>query len=142
MIIAELGVDMSVFQSVSQLASWAGVCPGTNESAGKPKSSRMPKGNVYLKTALVEVANAASRAKGTYLREKFYRLKARRGYKRATIAVAHKILAIYHMLMQQVSYNDLGDLYLDRLNKDHLARNLIHRLHRLGYAVTLPQQVS
>jgi transposase len=142
-VIAELGVDMSVFQSVSRLASWAGVCPGTNESAGKRKSSRIPKGNVYLKTALVEAANAASRAKGTYLRDKFYRLKARRGYKRATIAVAHKILvAIYHMLSQQVSYNDLGDLYLDRLNKEHLARNLSHRLQRLGYAVTLQQQVA
>ena len=141
-IIAELGVDMSVFQSVSQLASWAGVCPGTNESAGKRKSSRVPKGNVYLKTGLVEAANAASRAKGTYLRDKFYRLKARRGYKRATMAVAHKILvAIYHMLSQQVSYNDLGDLYLDKLNKNHLTRNLVHRLERLGYVVTLtPQQ--
>jgi len=140
-IIAELGVDMSVFQSVSQLASWAGVCPGTNESAGKRKSSRIPKGNVYLKTGLVEAANAASRAKGTYLRDKFYRLKARRGYKRATIAVAHKILvAIYHMLSQQVSYNDLGDLYLDKLNKNHLTHNLIHRLERLGYVVTLTLQ--
>ena len=141
-IIAELGVDMSVFDSVSQLASWAGVCPGTNESAGKRKSSRVPKGNVYLKTGLVEAANAASRAKGTYLRDKFYRLKARRGYKRATMAVAHKILvAIYHMLSQQVSYNDLGDLYLDKLNKNHLTRNLVHRLERLGYVVTLtPQQ--
>jgi len=141
-IIAELGVDMSVFQSVSQLASWAGVCPGTNESAGKRKSSRVPKGNVYLKTGLVEAANAASRARGTYLRDKFYRLKARRGYKRATMAVAHKILvAIYHMLAQQVSYNDLGDLYLDKLNKSHLTRNLVHRLERLGYVVTLtPQQ--
>lgn len=140
-IIAELGVDMRVFQSVSQLASWAGVCPGTNESAGKRKSSRIPKGNVYLKTGLVEAANAASRAKGTYLRDKFYRLKARRGYKRATIAVAHKILvAIYHMLSQQVSYNDLGDLYLDKLNKSHLTHNLIHRLERLGYVVTLTLQ--
>ena len=140
-IIAELGVDMSVFQSVSQLASWAGVCPGTNESAGKRKSSRIPKGNVYLKTGLVEAANAASRAKGTYLRDKFYRLKARRGYKRATIAVAHKILvAIYHMLSQQVSYNDLGDLYLDKLNKNHLTHNLIHRLERLGYVVSLTLQ--
>jgi len=98
-IIAELGVDMTVFQSAAQLASWAGVCPGNNESAGKRKSSRIPKGNVYLKTALVEAANAAARAKGTYLRDKFYRLKARRGYKRAVMAVAHKILtAIYHML--------------------------------------------
>jgi transposase len=144
-IIAELGVDMSVFQSVSQLASWAGVCPGTNESAGKRKSSRIPKGNLYLKTGLVEAANAASRARGTYLRDKFYRLKARRGYKRATMAVAHKILvAIYHMLSQQVSYNDLGDLYLDKLNKNHLTHNLVHRLERLGYVVTLtpPQQAA
>jgi|SRR5271157_1173708 len=141
-IIAELGVDMSVFQSVSQLASWAGVCPGNNESAGKRKSSRIPKGNVYLKTALVEAANSAARAKGTYLRDKFYRLKARRGYKRAAVAVAHKILvSIYHMLSQNVPYNDLGDLYLDKLNKQHLTRNLVHRLERLGYTVALtPQQ--
>ena len=140
-IIAELGVDMSVFQSVSQVASWAGVCPGNNESAGKRKSSRIPKGNVYLKTALVEAANSAARSKGTYLRDKFYRLKARRGYKRAAVAIAHKILvSIYHMLSQNVSYNDLGDCYLDNLNKHHLTRNLVHRLERLGYSVTLTLQ--
>jgi transposase len=140
-VIAELGVDMSVFASVSQLASWAGVCPGNNESAGKRKTSRTPKGNVYLKTTLVEAAYAASRAKGTYFRDKFYRLKARRGNKRAAIAIAHKILvAIYHILSQQVSYNDLGDLYLDKLNKNHLTRNLVHRLQRLGYLVTLTLQ--
>jgi transposase len=140
-IVAELGVDMRVFENVSQLASWAGVCPGNNESGGKRKSSRIPKGNVYLKTALVEAANSAARAKGTYLRDKFYRLKARRGYKRAAVAIAHKILvAIYHMLSRQVSYNDLGDLYLDNLNKHHLTRNLVHRLERLGYTVTLNLQ--
>ena len=140
-IIAELGVDMSVFASVSQLASWAGVCPGNNESAGKRKSSRIPSGNVYLKSALVEAANAAARAKGTYLRDKFFRLQARRGYKRSVVAIAHKILvAIHHMLSQQVSYNDLGDLYLDKLNKNHLTRNLVHRLERLGYEVTLTPQ--
>jgi transposase len=140
-IIAEMGVDTSVFASVSQLASWAGVCPGNNESAGKRKSSRVPRGNIYLKAALVEAANAASRAKGTYLRDKFFRLKARRGYKRAVVAVAHKILvSIYHMLSQQVSYNDLGDLYLDKLNQHHLTRNLVHRLERLGYSVTLTPQ--
>jgi len=140
-LIAELGVDMSVFQNVSQMASWAGVCPGNNESAGQRKSSRIPKGNVYLKTALVEAAHSAAKAKGTYLRDKFYRLKARRGYKRAAVAIAHKILvAIYHMLSQQVSYNDLGDLYLDKLNKHHLTRNLVHRLERLGYTVTLTLQ--
>jgi transposase len=142
-IIAELGVDMSEFGSVSQLASWAGVCPGNNESAGKRKSSRIPKGNVYLKTALVEAANSAAKAKGTYLRDKFYRLKARRGYKRAAVAVAHKILvAIYHMLSHQVSYNELGDAYLDKRNKHQLTRNLVHRLERLGYSVTLEQKAA
>ncbi len=142
-IIAEMGVDMSVFGSVSQLASWAGVCPGNNESAGKRKSSRIPKGNVYLKTALVEAANAAAKAKGTYLRDKFYRLKARRGYKRAAVAVAHKILvAIYHMFSHQVCYNELGDAYLDKRNKHHLTRNLVHRLERLGYTVTLEQKAA
>src|SRR5215468_3017425 len=141
-IIAELGVDMKVFENVSHLASWAGISPGNNESAGKRKSSRIPKGNVYLKTGLVEAATAAARTKGTYLRDKFYRLKARRGYKRAVVAIAHKILvSIYHMLSQNVSYNDLGDLYLDRLNAHPLTRNLVHRLERLGFQVTLtPQQ--
>lgn len=138
-IIAELGVDMKVFENISQLASWAGVCPGNNESAGKRKSSRIPKGNVYLKTTLVEAANAAAKAKGTYLRDKFYRLKARRGYKRAAVAVAHKILvAIYHMLSHRVCYNELGDLYLDKLNKHHLTRNLVHRLERLPVPITAP----
>jgi transposase len=142
-IIAELGVDMRVFENVSQLASWAGVCPGNNESAGKRKSSRIPKGNVYLKTTLIEAANAAAKAKGTYLRDKFYRLKARRGYKRAAVAVAHKILvAIYHMLSHRVCYNELGDLYLDKLNKHHLTRNLVHRLERLGYTVRLEQKAA
>ena len=142
-VIAELGVDMSVFENVSQLASWAGICPGNNESAGKRKSSRIPKGNVYLKTTLVEAANAAAKAKGTYLRDKFYRLKARRGYKRAAVAVAHKILvAIYHMFSHRVCYNELGDLYLDKLNKHHLTRNLVHRLEGLGYAVTLEQKTA
>jgi transposase len=139
-IIAELGVDMSVFGSVSQVASWAGVCPGNYESAGKRQSGRTTKGNVYLKTALVEAANAAARAKGTYLREKFFRLKARRGHKRAAMAVAHKILvAAYHMLADQVSYNDLGDAYLDQLSKRSLTRNLVRRLERLGYSVKLQE---
>ncbi len=138
-----MGVDMSVFGSVSQLASWAGLCPGNNEAGGKRKSSRIPKGNVYLKTALVEAANAAAKAKGTYLRDKFYRLKARRGYKRVVVAVAHKILvAIDHMFSQRVCDNELGDLYLDKLNKHHLTRNLVHRLERLGYAVTREQQAA
>ena len=142
-IIAELGVDMGVFENVSQLSSWAGVCPGNNESAGKRRSSRIPKGNVYLKTALVEAANSAAKAKGTYLRDKFYRLKARRGYKRAAVAVGHKILvAIYHLLSHQVCYNELGDVYLDNVNKHHVTRNLLNRLERLGYVVMLQQKAA
>jgi len=126
--------------------SWppgSGVCPGNNESAGKRKSSRIPKGNVYLTTALVEAAHAAAKAKGTYLRDKFYRLKARRGLKRAAVAVAHKILvAAYHILSHRVCYNELGDLYLDKLNKHDLTRNLVHRLERLGYNATLEQKAA
>jgi len=142
-ILAETGADMEQFPSPQQLSSWAGVCPGNNESAGKRKSSRIPKGNVYLKTALVEAANSAAKAKGTYLRDKFYRLKARRGYKRAAVAVAHKIMvAIYHMLSHRVCYNELGDAYLDKRNKHQLTRNLIHRLERLGYSVTLEQKAA
>jgi transposase len=139
-IIADLRVDMKVFQTAPQLASWAGVCPSNNESAGRRKSGRVTKGNVHLKTALVEAAQASTRAKGTYLRDKFYRLKARRGAKRAVVAIAHKILvAVFHMLSEQVSYNDLGDLYLDKLNKQHLTRNLVRRLERLGFRVTLEE---
>jgi transposase len=142
-IIAEMGVDMTVFGNVSQLASWAGICPGNNESGGKRKSSRIPKGNVYLKTTLIEAANSAAKAKGTYFRDKFYRLKARRGYKRAAVAVAHKILvAVYHMFSHQVCYHELGDFYLDKLNKHQLTRNLVHRLERLGYIVTLEQNAA
>lgn len=143
MVIAELGADMSVFASAWQAAAWAGVCPGNNASAGKRKSGRVSKGKVYLKTALVEAAIAASRPKGTYLREKFYRVKARRGYKRAAMAIAPKLLvSIYHMLSGHVPYNELGDLYLDKLNKNTLARNLVRRLERLGYEVSVQQKAT
>jgi transposase len=142
-IIAELGVHMSVFATPSHAAAWAGVSPGNHESAGKRKSGRVTKGNVYLKTALVEAALAASRKKGSYLREKFYRLKARRGHKRAAVAIAHKILtAVYHMLAGQAPYHELGDLYLDKLNKQNVALNLVRRLERLGYKVTLQQSMA
>ena len=140
-IVAELGVDMNVFASASQVACWTGVAPGNHESAGKRRNMRVTQGNVHLKTALVEAAHAASRTKGTYLRDKYYRVKARRGAKRALVTVAHKILiAAYHMLKEDVSYNDLGDLYLDKLNKHHLTRNLVRRLERLGFRVTLQEQ--
>jgi hypothetical protein len=131
---------MSVFGSVSQVASWAGVFPGNYESAGKRQSGGTTKGNVCLKTALVEAANAAARANGACLREKFVRLKARRGHERAAMAAAHKILvAAYHMLADQVSYNDLGDAYLDQLSKRNLTRNLVRRLERLSHSVKLQE---
>jgi len=142
-IIAELGPDMKGFRSASQVSCWAGLAPGNHQSAGKRRQARVTKGNVYLKTALVEAAHAASRAKGTYLRDKYYRVKARRGAKRAAVTVAHKILiAVYHMLSNMVPYKDLGDVYLDKLNQHQVKRSLVRRLERLGYRVTLEQQAA
>jgi transposase len=142
-IIAELGPDMKGFPSTAQVSCWAGLAPGNHQSAGKRRNARVTKGNIHLKTALVEAAHAASRAKGTYLRDKFYRVKARRGAKRAAVTVAHKILvAVYHMLSQKVPYKDLGDVYLDKLNQHQLTRNLIRRLERLGYCVTVQPQAA
>lgn len=139
-LIAELGVDMSVFPSAKHLAAWAGVCPGNNESAGRRKNSPARKGNIHLKTALYDAAKGASNKKGSYLKDKFYRLKARRGYNRAAIAVGHKILtAAYHMLSKGVDYKDLGEAYLDHLDKTQVAGNLVRRLQRLGYEVTLAE---
>jgi len=137
-IVAELGTDMSVFRSARHAAAWAGVCPGNNESAGKRRRAGARKGNVHLRTALVEAAVAASHRKGSYLRDKFYRLRARRGTKRAAMAIGHKILiAAYHMLATGLPYRDLGVSYLDGLEKRRTTRNLVRRLERLGYEVTL-----
>ncbi len=137
-LIAELGVDMSAFPSASHLAAWAGVCPGNDESAGKRRNARVRKGNVHLKTVLVEAANAIPRTKGTYLKDKFFRLKARRGHKRAVMAIAHKILvAAYHMLSSGAGYRDLGESYLDTIRQTRVARSLVHRLERLGYTVKI-----
>lgn len=137
-IIAEIGVDMSVFLSVHHLAAWAGVCPGNHESAGRQKSGRARKGNVHLRTILVGAAISASRKKGSYLKDKYHRLKARRGALRAALAIAHKILiAAYHMLADGVSYKELGEAYLDQLSQTRTVANLRRRLERLGYHVTL-----
>lgn len=142
-LIAEIGVDMSVFLSVYHLASWAGVCPGNHQSAGRQKSGRARKGNVHLRTMLVGAAISASRTKGSYLKDKFYRLKARRGGLRAALAIAHKILvAAYHMLATGADYKDLGEAYLDQLGRTHTVSNLKRRLERLGYHVTLEEKAQ
>ena len=142
-IVAELGVDMAVFESPSKLASWVGVCPGNNESAGKRKPSSSLRGNTPLKCALVEAANAATRTRHTYYREKFFRLKARRGYQRAMVALAHKLLiVVYHMLLKGIPFQELGEQYLDAVNKHQLSRSLVRRLERLGYNVILQPQAA
>ena len=142
-LIAEIGTDMSVFHGPNHLAAWAGVCPGNNESAGKRKAQHVRKGNLHLQSALVEAATAASRKKNTYLKDKYWRLKARRGTKRAAMAIAHKILiAAYQMLATGADYKELGVEYLDRLDKTRTARNLVRRLERLGFQVAVKQSIA
>jgi transposase len=137
-LIAEIGVDMTVFPTVRHLAAWTGVAPGNNESAGKRKGGKARRGNVYLKTALVGAATSAAKAKGSYFKDKYHRLKARRGSLRAAVAIAHKILvAAFHILSQRVTYHDLGDAYLDHIDRTRTAKNLVRRLERLGFAVDL-----
>jgi transposase len=137
-IIAELGVDMSVFPSAAHAAAWAGASPGNNESAGKHHRAPARKGNVHLLTALVQAAAGATHKRGSYLREKFWRLKVRRGSKRALVAIAHKILvAIYHMLRDDRPYVDLGEDYLKRHAGPAQKRHLVRQLERMGFEVTL-----
>ena len=142
-LIAELGTDMRVFRSPRHLSAWAGVCPGNHQSAGKRKQGRVRQGNLMLNTALVEAAHGAARTRGSYLKDKFYRLKSRRGYKRAAMAIAHKILlAAYHMLSTGQDYQDLGEAYLDRAKEQFVAKHLVRRLERLGYHVQLERKVA
>jgi transposase len=138
-IIAAIGVDMSRFPSHRHLASWAKLCPGTNESAGKRGNAATGKGNPYLRETLVEAGWAAGRTKQTYLAAQFHRLKGRRGAKRAVVAVAHSILVIaYHILKEDGSvYEDLGPNYFDERSKEATTKRTVNRLERLGYKVTL-----
>jgi transposase len=137
-IIAEIGTDMDRFPSSRSIASWSGICPGNEESAGKRKRARITHGNVWLRRALAEAAWAASHTKDTYLSAQYRRLAGRRGKKRALIAVAHTILTIiYHMLKRNSKYHELGPDYYDTHNRRHAERYLVKRLQQLGYEVQL-----
>ena len=138
-IIAELGPDMSRFLTDRHAASWAGICPGNNESAGKRRHGKTRKGNPYLRAALVESANAAARSKNTYLRAQYEQVKRRKGHDKAIVAVAHSILiAAYHILKADVPYQDLGGDYFTRqADPQRITKRLVAQLERLGHTVTL-----
>ena len=141
-LVAEIGTDMGRFPTSGHLASWAGMCPGHNESAGKRRSGRTTKGDRWLRQTLTQAAWAASHTKGTYLSTQYHRLAARRGKKRAVVALGHTLLVIvYHVLKEGATYRELGADYLDRLQPERLTRQLVRRLEKLGHKVTLePKQ--
>jgi transposase len=135
-IVAEIGVDMSVFETPERLASWAGLSPGNNESAGKKKSTRTRSGNQYIKTVTCQCAHAAAHTKDTYLSAKFYSIKARRGAKKAAIATArHIMVAAFHIIQNKESYKELGGDYLLKLRPKNIAHSMKKRLESLGYTV-------
>ena len=137
-IISEIGVDMSRFPTDAHLASWAGMCPGNNESAGKRLSGKTNKGSTYLRDALIQAAWAATHTKQTYLAAQFRRLVRVKGKKRALVAVGHSILVIiYHVVKQRASYQELGGDYFDKQHTEKLRARLIRKLESLGVKVTV-----
>jgi transposase len=139
-IVAEIGVEMSRFGSEKHLSSWAGMCPGNNESAGKQKSGKTRKGSKSLRAALVQAAWAATHTKGTYLAAQYRRLVRRKGRKKALVAVGHSILVIvYHVLMCKQSYQELGGDYFEKHQRETYCHRLVKQLESLGMRVTLEE---
>jgi transposase len=139
-IVAEIGTDMSRFPTANHLASWAGVAPGNNESAGKKRSGKVKKGNKPLGVILNQAAHSAAHTKNTYLSAQYHRLAGRRGKKRALVAVAHSILVMsYFMIKRHEPYCELGSDYFDRRRPETTAKRLVSRLEHMGYQVSLHQ---
>ena len=137
-LIAEIGADVTRFPSARHLASWAGMCPGNRESAGKRLSGKTRKGSKWLRTALVEAAHAVGRSKTTYLGAQYRRLLPRRGKKKAAVAVGHSILVIaYHLLTRGTTYTELGPQYFDERDRTAVEKRLVRRLEALGNKVTV-----
>ena len=137
-LVAEIGTRTEPFASAQHLASWAGMCPGNHESAGKRHSGTTRKGNRWLRRTLNQAAWAVSRCKDSYLAARYRRLVTRRGKKRAIVAIGHKLLLIAYALLQRgCTYQDLGGDYFDRLRADALVHSLVRRLERLGHSVVL-----